>query len=260
VQTHASPGHWAPDGGLIDHTRVVTPASYDPPILWLPVSEDNSSGSQLWVDDRRFGPLAGTNGRLMHSSFGKGWVYYLMLQETGGQTQAACVTLPHQWDAGVQRLRLNPADGQLYGAGISGWQGPPGGRDGCLQRLRFTGGECRMIDGVQATARGIELSFSFEIDTAFAAQPDNYELEMWNYDWHPEYGSKFYSVRKPGTVGTDKLKIAGIQVAPDRRRVELLIEDFVRCDQLKAVLRLKGADGRAFHEKFYQTIHRVPQR
>jgi hypothetical protein len=194
----------------------------------------------------------------MHSSFGKGWVYYLMLQEVDGRVQAACVTLPHQWDAGVQRLRTNPADGQLYGAGLSGWQGPRGGKDGCLQRLRHTGGECRMIDEVKATAEGLELRFNFELDPEAAADPGNYELSMWNYQWTQRYGSKFYSVREPGKPGTDKLEVTKARVSADKRKVTLLIDDFVPCQQLLAKLRLKGADGRIFEQKFHQTIHRLP--
>ena len=82
---------------------------------------------------------------------------------------------------------------------------------------------------------------------------------MWNYDWHPEYGSKFYSVRKPGAEGTDALKVTGVRTGPDKQEIELVIEDFARCDQLKAELTVKGADGRDFTGKFYQTIHRVPE-
>jgi len=201
VQTHSSGERWAPDGGRIDHRKVVPPKSYDQPILWLPVSEDNSSGAQLWVDDTRFGPLAGKSGRLMHSSFGKGWVYYLMLQEVDGVTQSACVTLPHQWEAGVQRLRTNPVDGQLYGVGLSGWQGPRGGKDGCLQRLRWTGDKCRIMEDIRATSDGVAIRFNFEVDPAVAGNPGSYELEMWNYEWHTQYGSPFYSVLESGKKG-----------------------------------------------------------
>ena len=74
------------------------------------VELDNSSGGQVWAGDPRFGPLA---GRLLHSSFGKGWLYYMSLEEVGGQTQASIVALPHQWDAGVRRLRVNPRDGAV---------------------------------------------------------------------------------------------------------------------------------------------------
>ena len=259
VQTDAS-GAWAPDGGKIDHRKVVPPATFDQPMLWLPVSEDNSSGAQLWVDDRRFGPLAGRDGRILHSSFGKGWIYYLMPQEIAGVTQAACVTLPQQWDAGVQRIRTNPHDGQLYGVGISGWQGPRGGQDGCLQRLRYTGAPCRLIDNVQVTAKGVEICFNFDLDLDTARNPANYELEMWNYLWRPEYGSPFFSVRNPGTKGTDKISGATARVADDKRRVVLEWPDIVACQQLRVRMNLKGADGQPFTQKFYQTINRLPEK
>ncbi len=259
VQTHAGNG-WAPDGGRIDHRKVEPPETFDPPLLWLPTRVDNSSGSQLWVDDPRFGPLGGSAGRLFHSSFGRGWVYYLMLQEVEGERQAACVTLPHQWEAGVQRLRINPADGRLYGVGLSGWQGPRGGKDGCLQRLRYTGDPCRLIDNVQVTSEGLEIRFNFELDRAAANDPSRYQLEMWNYRWGPQYGSPFFSVRAPGRKGTDRLEVTEARAAPDGRGVMVAIKDFVPCHQLFARLRVAAADGEPFEEEFYQTIHRIPGR
>ena len=81
---------WAPDGGRIDHRKVIPPKTFDQPIIWMPQDFDNSSGGQLWVDDPRWGPLS---GRLLHTSFGKGWLYYMMLQEVDGHDQAAIVRL-----------------------------------------------------------------------------------------------------------------------------------------------------------------------
>ncbi|MFY8199675.1 MAG: DUF6797 domain-containing protein, partial [Pirellula staleyi] len=78
VQTYDGKGKWAPDGGRIDVTKVVPPKSFDPPLLWMPQEFDNSSGGQIWVDDDRWGPLS---GRLLHTSFGKGWLSYLMIQK-----------------------------------------------------------------------------------------------------------------------------------------------------------------------------------
>ena len=86
------------------------PEVFDQPFIWMPQELDSSCGGQVWVDDTRFGPLS---GRLIHSSFGKGWLYYLSLQDVDDETQAAIIALPQQWDAGVMRLRVNPADGQL---------------------------------------------------------------------------------------------------------------------------------------------------
>jgi mono/diheme cytochrome c family protein/glucose/arabinose dehydrogenase len=258
VQTHGGGKQWAPDGGRIDPRKVVPPEGFDPPILWLPQAADNSSGGQQWLDDRRFGPLAGTGGRLFHSSFGKGWLYYLMLQDIDGLTQAACVTLPHQWEAGVQRLRVNPADGQLYGVGLSGWQGPSGGKDGCLQRLRWTGQAARLLDNVRTTHDGLELTFNFELDPAAAVDPANYQIEIWNYRWTPGYGSKFYSVKPGGNEGTDRLEVLGAVIGSGRRSVRLTIPGLVPCDQLKAVLDLRDAAGEPFRQEFHQTIHRLP--
>ena len=33
---------------------------------------------------------------------------------------------PDDFVSGIQRLRVNPADGQVYAVGLSGWQGPAG--------------------------------------------------------------------------------------------------------------------------------------
>jgi mono/diheme cytochrome c family protein len=258
VQTHTGGSEWAPDGGRIDVRKVVPPPGFDPPVIWLPQAADNSSGGQTWLDDRRFGPLAGKGGRLFHSSFGKGWTYYLMLQEIDGVTQSACVTLPHQWEAGVQRLRVNPADGQLYGVGLSGWQGPRGGKDGCLQRLRWTGGPSRLLDDVRVIPGGIELTFNFEPDPVAAADPANYQIEIWNYQWTQRYGSKFHSVKTDGKEGTDRLDVTGAVIDTDRRSVRLSIPDLVPCDQLKAVLDLRDKSGEPFRQEFHQTIHRLP--
>ena len=52
------------EGGTIDLTKAVPPDSFDPPLVWMPQEFDNSSGGQLFVDDPRWGPLA---GRLMHT-------------------------------------------------------------------------------------------------------------------------------------------------------------------------------------------------
>ena len=61
------------------------------PLIWMPQEVDNSSGGQAFVEDSRFGPLA---GRLLHTSFGKGWLYYLMTQEVGGDDPGRARPVP----------------------------------------------------------------------------------------------------------------------------------------------------------------------
>lgn len=248
---------WAPDGGRIDADRVKPPAGFDPPIIWMPQEFDNSSSAQLWVDDPRFGPLS---GRLLHTSFGKGWMYYLMLQEVGAVAQAAIVALPFQFDAGLMRARLNPTDGQVYATGLSGWQGPPAGKDGCLQRLRYTGKPMKLLDDVKVRPDGIALRFNFELDRASALQPTSYHLEQWNYLWSSNYGSEQYSPEHPGQKGHDQLKVAALNLSADAREVILTIPGLRPVNQVEIRLDLRANDGAAFRELAYLTINAVPDK
>ncbi|MDV6032829.1 MAG: hypothetical protein F9B45_22640 [Phycisphaera sp. RhM] len=230
------------------------PDTFDEPLIWMPQELDNSCGGQVWAGDERWGPLA---GRLIHSSFGKGWLYYLSLQEIDGQTQASIISLPHQWDAGVMRLRVNPKDGQMYGTGLSGWQGPNGGKDGCLQRLRFTGRQARIIDRVRVVPNGIELTFNFEV-SAEAGDPDSWDAQMWNYLWSKKYGSDQFSILRPGEKGRDTLTIDAIELSDDKRTVTLVTPDLTTCDQVHVEMGFADADGTLFREQVYLTVHAVP--
>lgn len=231
------------------------PTTFDQPIIWMPQELDNSCGGQVWSTDERFGPLS---NRLIHSSFGKGWLYYMSLQEVGDQAQSSIVALPHQWDAGVMRLRVNPADGQVYGTGLSGWQGPRGGKDGCLQRLRYTGKASRLIDDVKVVQGGIVLRFNFDLDQASATDPDSYQSAMWNYLWSRRYGSDQFSVNNPDQKGRDKLTIAKC-IPLDNQTVRLDIPDLKVCNQLLMKVKLKDRDGQAFVEDLYLTINAIPE-
>ncbi|QDU92786.1 DUF6797 domain-containing protein [Lignipirellula cremea] len=232
------------------------PDDFEQPLIWMPQELDNSCGGQVWVDDPRFGPLS---GRLIHSSFGKGWLYYLSLQEVGGQTQASIVALPHQWDAGVMRLRVNPHDGQLYGTGLSGWQGPRDGHDGCLQRLRYTGEPIRMIENVRVTPTGLELTFNFPLDEKSVTDPSVWEGQMWDYLWSRKYGSDQFSVLRPGEKGRDPLPVQKVTLLSDRK-LHLTIPDLAPCDQVSVQMNFNDAAGDKFVEHVYLTIHAAPDK
>ncbi len=249
MPTTAEQDHW-----LRDRTGGNLPTGFDEPFIWMPQELDNSCGGQVWVDDPRFGPLS---GRLLHASFGKGWLYSVLLHEVDGHTQAAVIALPHQWEAGVMRLRVNPADGQVYGVGLSGWQGPAGGKDGCFQRLRWTGEACQLIDSVQATPTGLRLRFSFPLQPEAATNPDSWQAEMWDYLWSKQYGSDQFSVLRPGEKGRDRLSITAVTLV-DSQTVALTIPNLRVCDQLLLQTVLKDTDGEPFTEEAFLTLHAIP--
>jgi hypothetical protein len=249
--------HWAPDGGRIDTAKVIPPKTFDQPIIWMPQEFDNSSSSQLYVDDSRFGPLS---GRLLHTSFGKGWMYYLMIQDLAATSQAGIVGLPFQFDAGLMRARLNPADGQVYAVGLSGWQGPAGGKDGCLQRLRYTGGPIKLLDDLKVRPDGLSLRFNFALDRGSALNLANYQLEQWNYLWSSRYGSDQYSLEHPGQKGHDKLEIKSITLSKDAKQVHLAIPGLRPVNQVELRLALTAADGTAWKDLAYLTINGIPDK
>jgi hypothetical protein len=258
VQTHAAGDQWAPDGGKIDPKKVVPPATFDQPIIWMPQEVDNSSGGQLWALDARFGPLS---GRLLHTSFGKGWLYYLMLQDVGEVSQAAIVQLPYDFRTGIMRARVNPADGQVYAVGLDGWNG--GGRrgltDGGVERLRYTGKPMPMVSDCRVEKDGLNLKFNFALLPESARDAGAYKIRQWNYRWAPSYGSNTYSL-KTGKPGRDDVAIQSVVLSPDGKNVRLVIPDIRPVNQLHLRLNLKGRDGEVLSEEIYWTIHRVPEK
>lgn len=249
--------NWAPDGGRIDVTKVIPPKSFDQPIIWMPQEFDNSSGGQLFVDDARWGPLS---GKLLHTSFGKGWLYYFMVQDVGDVSQAAIVKLPLDFSTGIHRARVNPKDGQVYAVGLNGWNG--GGRkelvEGGIQRTRYTGAPVNLLTDVQVRNGGIELSFNFELDPNSANRLSNYEMEQWNYKWLQRYGSDQWSVKDSEIQGHDPVRVTNVTVAPEGNRVFLTVPDIQPVNQIYAQLSLRTVDGELFEEQVYMTVNRVP--
>lgn len=257
VQTHSKGESWAPDGGRIDHKKVVPPKTFDQPLIWMPQNFDNSSGGQLWVNDKRWGPLS---GKLLHTSFGKGWLYYLMVQEVDGIEQAGIVKLDLDCDTGIQRARVNPADGQVYAVGLNGWNG--NGRKGLAQggihRFRYTGAKEKLLTDAKVTAEGISLSFNFPLSGEAAEDLGRYQIEQWNYLWAPNYGSKQYSAGDEWKVGKDKVKVDGVELSDDGKSILLRIPGLRPVNQVKLDLKVMGRDGKELTELLYMTINKVP--
>ena len=267
VPTYSIPGMWQPDGGKIDIKKVVPPTEFDPPLVWMPQHFDNSSGGEIWVDDLRFGPLS---EHLLHTSFGKGWLSYLMIQTINNGhshkskkpiSQAAIVNLPFDFNTGIMRGRVNPMDGQVYVTGLQGWNG--GGRMGLadkgIQRLRYTGQHYPMVIDCKVIQGGLKLTFNFEPDENAAVDINNYAAKAWNYNWSHNYGSDRYSPTT-GEKGVDEISFSNIQIGSERKNVVTLFSSEIQpVDQLHLVLRIKDKNGKPFEEEIYWTINAVPR-
>jgi putative heme-binding domain-containing protein len=257
VNNYSLPGKWEPGGGTIDLEAVVPPETFDQPLVWMPQEFDNSSGGQLWAGDPRWGPLS---GHLLHTSFGKGWMYYMMLQDLPETSQAAIIKLPFDFSTGIMRAAVNPADGQVYACGLQGWNG--GGRSGLLdkgiQRLRYTGKPYRMVSDCRVEPDGLLLRFNFELDRDSATDAASYDVKHWNYKWQKSYGSDRYSP-STGRPGVDPMNITSITLQPDGKSVKLHVPDLKPVNQVHVLLDVQAADGQQFAEEIYWTINAVPE-
>lgn len=254
----ASPLNWIEPGGFygyIPHARrTPVPTNANPPLCWIPVQVDNSSGSQVWAPSDEWGPL---KGNLLHTSYGKGALFLVLHEEMNGVRQGGVVQFPLKFESGIMRARFHPRDHQLYVAGLRGWQ-TAGARDGCLQRVRYTGGVLTMPTSLKTLSDSLIVGFDCELDSKTASDRENYAVERWNYLWSDKYGSPEFKVAEPGKQGRDKMEITSAQLSPDLKSVTLKIADLRPAHQMRLQFRLKAKDGATVNHEIYHTINSLP--
>jgi hypothetical protein len=245
-------------GDMRAHHRTTAPTIYDQPLLWLPKSADNSAGGQVWVPHDHFGF---PKGQLLHLSYGRCKLYAILPQTVGDVQQAGAVDLGLFFLSGAMRGRFRPGDGHLYVCGLNGWQ-TAARRDGCLQRVRFTGMTPRIPTALSVRTDGIHLRFACKLDATRAVEKGRWRVEQWNYRWSGDYGSKDWSVRQPDREGHDTLTVTGVTLAKDGQGVFLQVEGLREAMQTRIGYDVLGADGKSVVGAVHNTIHRLapPQR
>ncbi len=279
--------NWVKPGGfygVVDTAhRDEKPAMYDEPICWFPKDVDNSGGGQAWVTSEKWGPFA---GRLLHTSYGTCSLYLALVDRQGDHIQGGVTRFPVNFLSGTMRPRFNPADGQLYVAGLRGWQSSAA-QDACFQRVRSTGRPANMVTGLKVVKGGLELAFTDPLEAEDAADADSYEIEQWNYLWCSDYGSADYSAETPDyqdkvrelnklredagknrarieeltkslKKGRDEVKVESAKLSPDGKTVTLEVPDLKPVMQMRIRGKLKSADGKRIPLEVYNTVNFVP--
>jgi hypothetical protein len=260
-----SENEWSPDGkkfgkdqlieGVIRPDIVPVPDSFEQPAFWIPQEFDNSPGGGVW-SDQAWGPLG---NQFIHTSYGTGWVYYFLPQETAGITQGAMVALPFQLPAGVQRAAVNPVDKQVYVTGLTGWDDPEAVSYGVLSRIRYKGGNGHLIRDAKVVEGGIRLDFNFPLNDTAAKNPLRYDLSAWNYQWTSHYGSDHYSIREAGKTGEDKLTVKEVTLQNSGQSIILNIPDLGPAQTLRLRFDVEAADGIEVRNSVYLTILKMPK-
>lgn len=261
-------GNWIPSSrlnwirpggfyGYLPHAhREPPPLDYDKPVCWLPMTLDNSSGGQLWVDSDRWGPLS---GHWLHTSYGKSALLLVLLDEVNGVKQGGVVRLPLKFDSGIMRARIHPRDGQVWVCGLQGWQ-TSGAHDGALQRVRYTGKPICLPSALHVVPQGLNITFTAPLEAASAADAGNYAIEQWNYLWSEKYGSPDFSVANPQRQGRDPVDVQSVLLSADGRTISLRIPSLRPVMQMRVRFRIKAADGTPVEQEIYNTINKLALR
>ncbi|MEX2214658.1 MAG: DUF6797 domain-containing protein [Phycisphaeraceae bacterium] len=244
-------------GHMGNHHRNPAPKDYDGPLCWIPHAMDNSSGSQVWVESNKWGPL---EGQMLHLSYGKCTLFNVLEEKIEGvpgkPVQGGVVQFPLKFSSGIHRGRFSPHDGQLYLVGMKGWQ-TSGARDGNFQRVRYVGGKVNMPVALTVHENGVRLTFTEPLDRELAEDVQSYNAQRWNYIWAKTYGSKDWSVADPSKQGRDAMKVTGAKLSADGKTVDLFIEDMKPVMQMAITYNLESVDGESMKNTVYHTIHKL---
>jgi hypothetical protein len=183
------------------------PTDFEKPILWFPRSFDTSPSAQIWAPKEGWGPLS---GQMLTLSYGTSSLNWVMLDRVGEVVQGAGVKWPLKFDSGMIRARFGPG-GHLYACGLRGWQ-TNATAEGALQRVRWTGGAAVVPVAWRATRAGFVVTFSEKVDSQAAADAKNWSIQRWEYKWGKDYGSKEYSVERPGVAGRDDVEVTSVEL------------------------------------------------
>ncbi|MFT5121978.1 MAG: glucose/arabinose dehydrogenase [Kiritimatiellia bacterium] len=221
------------------------------PLAWLPKQIDNSGGGQAWVTGDRWGPF---NGELLHMSYGQSSLYLVLKEEKNGQMQGGVVKFPLKFTSSAMRARMNPKDGQLYVAGLKGWQSNAA-KEGGFDRVRYTGVPVAMPAGLHAVPGGLAIRFTQALDRELAEDTSSYGVKACNIHWTHDYGSAEYLVGKDDTKGWTPFTVKSARLSADGKTVTLEIPDIEPVHMMEISIDVETKDGDEIITKINSTLH-----
>ena len=239
-----------------DRPKHLEPSEAPKPMVWLPKGVDNSGGGQVWVTSDRWGPF---EGELLHMSYGRSALHLVLRdRRDSGQMQGGVVKFPLRFTSSAMRARFNPRDGQLYVAGLKGWQSNAA-KEGGFDRVRYTGEPVRMPSGLRVEGKKVRLTFTSKLDEELATDPESYAVKASDIQWTHNYGSGEFLIggRAAGRYekGWTKLTVAGAKLLPGGREVEIEIPDLVPAHLVEIKLDLETEDGDEIFSTVNATVH-----
>ena len=226
-----------------DRKQHLEPAEAPVPLAWLPKNVDNSNGGQVWVTSDKWGPFA---GKMLHMSYGQSALYVVMKEQKGDIIQGGVVKIPVRPTSSAMRAKFNKRDGQLYIAGLKGWQ-TNAAKEGGLDRVRYTGRPVAMPSSLNVRDGGIEIGFTQKLDKELAEDPESYAIKGSNIEWSHNYGS--------GEKAATSMVAKSAKLLAGGKSVFVEIEGLAPVHMMQIRLDLETKDGAEISDTIYNTIH-----
>ena len=218
---------------------------------------DNSTGSQIFTEDDRWGF---PRGIVISTCYGSGTIYGILRDTHWQRTQGAVFPIRFDFAAGTHRGRFAPHDGQLYLVGSDGW-GNYALVDGHFDRLRYTGGEIVEPVAWKAFENGLELTFKTALDPE-SINRQNFLIQQWSYQYSKGYGSHELSLKATSGEGTkkspghDEVHHSFVKLSSDGKRLLIGIPEIQPVETLHVHGRLKTKSGKSFLlDTFHTLLH-----
>ena len=225
------------------------------PLAWLPKNVDNSNGGQVWITSDKWGPY---EGEMLHFSYGQSSIYIVLKEKKGGLMQGGVVKIPVRPTSSAMRGKFSRKDGQLYVAGLKGWQSNAG-REGGLDRVRYTGRMVNMPSSLKVRDGGIEIGFTSKLDKELAEDPESFSLSGSDLRWTHDYGTGEFQVGHRGSAGPPKgrtkFPVKSAKLLPDGKSVFVEVENLQPVHMMQIDLDLETDEGEEIVTKIWNTIH-----
>ncbi len=262
--TPSSPINWIKKGGFYGHQEKFYPDTLKGPrmnpLCWVPYEEDNSCGGQVW-SGANWGPLS---NRLLHMSYGKCKLFSVLIEKYGEDVQGGVVKFPLEFASGIMRGRVNPTDGQVWLAGMKGWQ-TSAPETGALERIRYTGKLYNAPMEAKVVNNGISITFNEKLDAESAQDASNWDVRRFNVKYTAGYGSDEYSVddetkkHKCGDRNArDVVEVKSVKLDAGGKTVKLELANVKLCTNMVITYKIQNADGTKLKQELDYTINFIP--
>lgn len=222
------------------------------PAVWLPHGLMGISNSEI-IEDQAAGAFGPFSGQLYVGDQGQSKIMRVDLEKVNGSYQGVAFDFRSGFQSGVLRMTWGH-DGSLYvGETNRGW-GSAGYTNSGLERLVWTGKMPFEMKTVRAKPDGFEIEFTQAVDPASAKDIDSYTGRSFIYKYHPVYGSP--------TLNEEPLKIKGVKVSADGKKVRVVVENlrqyYVHAVNVPGIRSAENGQG-VLHQTAYYTLNNIPE-